>query len=232
MSISHVIFDMDGLILDTEPLYTAATVQIAERHGSAVEFDWQLKVRQMGLPKMDLARLIVSEMKLPISAEQYAEEAVQIQEKSFPSATLMPGAERLIRHLISTGVPVAVATSSPRQTFELKTQAHQELFSLFNHVVNGSDDPEVGAGKPAPDIFLVCARRFADPPADPRRCLVFEDSPAGVKAALSAGMNCVMVPDPRMFETPHFIPEGVTKTIRSLEDFSLSEFGLPDYKNC
>jgi len=86
MSISHVIFDMDGLILDTEPLYTAATVQIAERHGSAVEFDWQLKVRQMGLPKMDLARLIVSEMKLPISAEQYAEEAVQIQlrRKVFP----------------------------------------------------------------------------------------------------------------------------------------------------
>jgi len=72
--ITHVLFDMDGLILDTEPLYTEATVKVASKYGSKVEFSWDLKVKQMGLPRMDLANLIVTEMNLPITPEQYVEE--------------------------------------------------------------------------------------------------------------------------------------------------------------
>lgn len=84
-------------------------------------------------------------------------------ESNYHNENVFLGAERLLRHLHSKGVPIALATSSSRENFELKTQHHTEVFSLFNHIVTGSSDPDVKHGKPAPDIFLTCASRFPVP---------------------------------------------------------------------
>lgn len=74
------------------------------------------------------------------------------------------GAERLVKHLKSHNIPIAVATSSASQSIEVKTTNHRKLFELFDHIVMGSTDPEVKRGKPMPDIFLVAAGRFKNPP--------------------------------------------------------------------
>lgn len=71
----------------------------------------------------------------------------------------MPGAEQLIKHLHTNGVPICVATSSGDESVAVKTRNHQEVFKLFHHITKGTD-PELKEGKPAPDIFLLAASRF------------------------------------------------------------------------
>lgn len=135
----------------------------------------------------------------------------------------MTGAERLVKHLHANKVPIAVATSSGKDTYDLKTARHKELFKLFNHTVTGGTDPEVKHGKPSPDIFLVCASRFRDKPK-PDQCLVFEDAPNGVTAAIKAGMQVIIVPDPQIDEK---MCKEATLTIKTLEEVKLELFDLP-----
>jgi len=179
----------------------------------------------MGLVSLDLATLVVKEMQLPLTPQEYLDQVEVIHQRLFPTAALLPGAERLLRHLHSKGVPIALATSSSRINFELKTQRHSEVFSLFHHIVTGSCDPDVKHGKPAPDIFLTCASRFPHP-VEPRKCLVFEDAPNGVRAGRAAGMQVVMVPDERM--DPQ-MTLNATLVLKSLEDFQPELFGLPAF---
>ncbi|KRT84889.1 hydrolase, partial [Oryctes borbonicus] len=138
----------------------------------------------------------------------------------------LPGVEKLIKHLYKHGVPIALATSSSKFTMDVKTQYYQKLFSMFNHQVLGSTDPDVKYGKPAPDIFLVCASRFEDSPK-PQNCLVFEDAPNGVKAAKSAGMQVVMVPSNEVSEE---LKKPATLVLNSLAEFRPEVFGLPAYE--
>jgi pseudouridine-5'-monophosphatase len=103
---------------------------------------------------------------------------------------------------------MAVATSTATKLLDPKLDSHRAWFSIFSAIVCG-DDPRVLAGKPAPDIFLVAASELG---ADPESCVVFEDSPAGVVAALAAGMQVVALPDPHMdpsrYAGAHFVASG------------------------
>jgi len=70
-----------------------------------------------------------------------------------------------VKHLHQNNIPIALATGSHRSVFDIKISRYQQFFSLFHHVVCGSSDPDVEHGKPHPDIFLVAAQRFEDPPS-------------------------------------------------------------------
>ncbi|KAL3208447.1 hypothetical protein MRX96_039128 [Rhipicephalus microplus] len=222
--VTHVIFDMDGLLLDTENLYTRAAETVASRYGKM--FTWELKKRVMGTPEADAARTTIDFLGLPLTTHEYMAALDHIFEETFPEAQLMPGADKLVRHLCAHDIPIAIATSSKPASFTLKMSRHREFLALFHHVVCSGGDPDVRRGKPHPDIFLVTASRFDEMPP-PQKVLVFEDSVMGVKAAIAAGMQVVMVPDPRIDEEKRRL---ATTSLSSLLDFEPELFDLPGFE--
>ncbi len=218
--ITHVVYDVDGLLLDTERFYTEAYQTIAARYGKV--FDWTIKSRTIGRRAEDSARLILEHLDLPLTLPEWLEARRSLLEELFPKCEPMPGAVRLTRHLKEKCVPQAVATSSDRRYFNLKTTRHRDWFEIFDVVVSG-EDPAVKHGKPAPDIFFVAAERLG---ADPTSCLVFEDAPSGVKAAHAAGMSVVAVPDPNLDDGAF---SSADEILRSLEEFNPVRWGLPPF---
>lgn len=218
--VSCIIYDMDGLLLDTEPFYTRVSQSIAARYGKV--FDWSVKVRMIGKRAVDSARIFTKELALPLTPEQYLDARQPLLEELFPEAEPMPGAVRLTQHLHRMGIPQGVATSSDSHHFALKTTKHKAWFEIFQCVVIG-DDPMVKRGKPAPDIFLLAAERLG---IAPESCLVFEDSPVGVEAARSAGMAVIAVPDPNV-DRGEFRDADIV--LDSLGDFDPAAWGLPEF---
>ncbi|MBK7973526.1 MAG: HAD-IA family hydrolase [Deltaproteobacteria bacterium] len=211
------IFDLDGLLLDTESIYTLVTNAILARFGKAL--DPVLKGRMMGQKKLESARILVETLGVPLAPEDYLSERAPLLMERFPECAALPGAEALVRRLAAAGVPLALATGSDEVEFEAKTRAHRAWIELFATRVLG-DDPAVKRGKPAPDIFLEAARRLG---AVPSECLAFEDAPNGAQAALAAGMTVIAVPGPH---APRSVYPTVHELLDSLAEFRPERYGL------
>lgn len=183
----------------------------------------------MGMPAIDAARAVVKEYKLPISPEQFYAVFQANVAKFLTSCPLLPGVRDLVLHLHEHRIPFCIATSSYRDIYELKAAFHKDIILAFHHVVCGND-PEIkpGRGKPMPDIFLLAASRF-NPPADPKKCLVFEDSPNGLRAGVAAGMQTVFIPADHIKKD---LMKGATLVLKSMAQFKPQLFGLPAFGNC
>ncbi len=188
MTIKAVVFDMDGLLLDTEGLYKLAWQQAASDLG--FELDDDAYATLVGRPndacEGELRRRFGSEFPMPSFRTRWADlwrEAVAT--RGIPSK---PGLEPLLAFVEARGMARAIATSSDARYTELSLRK-AGLAGRFEVIVTGD---QIARGKPAPDIYLEAARRMGHAPAE---CLAFEDSDAGVLAATSAGMTTICVPD-------------------------------------
>ena len=213
--IKAILFDMDGLLLDTESIYTEVTQMIVGRYGKV--FDWSVKSHMIGRDSYDAASYLVKALELPFEPEFYLEERNALLDERFPFAKAKAGAPELIQSLSEKNIPIAVATSSNQHHFTLKTSHHQDWFKYFDTVVT-SNHPDVKHAKPAPDIFLTAAKTLG---YLPENCLVFEDAPSGVQAANAAGMSVIAVPDPNM---SHDAFRDATAIIDALAEFDIADW--------
>ncbi|EDW87249.1 probable pseudouridine-5'-phosphatase [Drosophila yakuba] len=219
--VTHCIFELDGLLIDSERLRTESVQKILEPYGHTYSFD--LKMKCMGKPDSEQAALIVNTFNLPFSQTEFENQQELQCRGKMGFIRLMPGVKRLLNHLKSFNIPMAIGSGSCLDSFTIKTRQHSRLFDVFSHVVLSGSDEEVKLGKPAPDIFLTTASRFEDAP-EPSQCLVFESSLVGMEAALAAGMQVVLVPDPLVSINAS---APATLRLRSLETFRPQYFGLP-----
>jgi len=212
MSLPHapqaVIFDMDGLLFDTEALYQQAYLEAARLGGYDVPAD---VIRlTIGMPWVRGRGLMLQQLgeQFPID-DYYTRMTDRFVELSATELRLKPGVLELLDVLDDLGLPRCIATSSAHATVQDHLSAH-ELTHRF-HAVIGHGDYE--NSKPAPDPYLVAARRLGIPAA---ACLALEDSHGGVRSASAAGMMTIMVPDlvprPRKSEPSAFAwPKASTR---------------------
>lgn len=216
--ITHLIYDFDGLLMDTEPIHWQVNTTLAKRYNR--RFDLETHLAIIGRPALVSAQIIVDRLGLPLTATAYLDERDAIIFDLYPQAKPMPGALALTQHFYQAGIPQAIATSSDAHRFERKISNHPDWLDRFACVVTG-DDPAIAQGKPAPDCFLITAERLK---TTPDRCLVFEDSVAGVRAAKRAGMAVIAIPSPELSRS-HF--QMADLILDSLLEFQPTAWGLP-----
>ncbi|UNI15658.1 Pseudouridine 5'-phosphatase [Purpureocillium takamizusanense] len=213
-AIRACIFDMDGLLINSEDIITQSTNRLLEKYGRP-PFTSSIRAQLMGVPDSTNGDLFHSWANLPVPREQFAHELKEQWRLDFPKSKPLPGTEELLSCLSRAhsgaidagGIELALASSTTTQSYELKTSSPEakRLLSFFHpdKLVLG-DDPRVrqGRGKPAPDVYLLALQLINSTASSggkaikPEECLVFEDSVVGVEAGRRAGMRVVWVPHP------------------------------------
>ena len=187
-----VIFDMDGLLLDSETLSYETYVETADRYGLTAGFD---SYRQMiGLNMIEGVNVLREVLPAQIDAAVFkAEWVAQYRERLASSVPVKPGVIKVIEQLAARNVPMAVATSSPGE----KAREILDLAGLASYMVAITGGDEVERGKPAPDVYLTSIKKLvtASGGVSVDDCVAFEDSEVGVKAARAAGLRVIQIPD-------------------------------------
>ncbi|KAK3358099.1 putative haloacid dehalogenase-like hydrolase [Lasiosphaeria hispida] len=211
-AIRACIFDMDGLLINSEDMVTQSTNNLLAKYGRPL-LTGSIRVQIMGIPGSTNSNVFHNWARLPISREQFAQESREEMRQLFQNCEPLPGAEKLLSSLSRAcsgsesgeRIELALATSSKAGSYEVKTSRPEtkRLLSFFqpDRQVLGDDlRLRQGRGKPAPDMYLVALQSLnSDPgkkPVMPNECLVFEDSVVGVEAGRRAGMRVIWVPHP------------------------------------
>lgn len=204
---------MDGLLIDSEDLYTICTNEVLRGFGRP-DLPWSIKAQLQGRPGPEAGRIFQEWALLPCSNQEFMEKTQALQKIYFPTAKPLPGVPQLLKTLSGPSnatLKLALATSSHKANFHLKTDHQKELFAVFpeaNKITGDDSRIPSGRGKPAPDIYVLALKTVNDSlraqklPGDIKssECLVFEDSVPGVESARRAGMQVVWCPHPGLLK--------------------------------
>lgn len=196
MRVAAVLWDMDGLLVDSEPLWTIAEAEMAGVLGRT----WSdgIKAACMGHRLDTAVPIMLAELGAPHGPDEiaWAERFLLNRMVSLLSAgaPVLPGAIDLLDHLRAEAVPCALVSSS----FRVLVDAVLAALGVDRFAATVAGD-EVEHAKPAPDPYLEAARKLG---VDPRDCVALEDSLAGATSALAAGAGCIVVPGPHSGPVP------------------------------
>ena len=188
MTFSAIIFDMDGLLVDSEPIWYEVEVEMIESKGYIFTDD--VRDSLVGLRVDEFSEIIYKHYPKVADSPQGVAETVINNMLQVPPEKLKAclGADDIIQYVAEQGIPCAIASSSTHVIIE-----HFVTLRGWQDVITKRYSAQfVKRGKPAPDIYLHAAQQLG---LDPKQCLALEDSRAGTQAALAAGMTCYTVPD-------------------------------------
>ncbi len=188
MTYSAIIFDMDGLLVDSEPVWHEVETALIEACG----YSYSDEVRDMGIGMRvdEFAAILLKHFPKLGDSPKAIEAAITRGVLDLPAERIRarPGADAIIAYAAERQIPRAIASSSSQIVIEHFVQ----LLGWDELIPRRYSAEFVARGKPAPDIYLHAAAQLG---IQPRRCLALEDSRAGTMAALAAGMTCFTVPD-------------------------------------
>ncbi|QYR23497.1 HAD family hydrolase [Paenibacillus sp. sptzw28] len=210
--IEAFIFDMDGVIIDSEPIHFDVDVQTLDYFGTTIKKEALEKY--VGMTNPEMWGLIRQEYNIMQSVDEIIEYQLANKITILQTLNIEPidGIWELIIELKQNNIPIGLASSSPRVFIEAVLKKFT-ISEFFDCIISGE---EVNKGKPAPDIYLEAAKLLG---AGPRNCMVLEDSRNGVAAAKAAGMRCVGYINPNSGNQDL---SGADLIIRSVRDLNVS----------
>lgn len=208
--ITAAILDMDGVVVDSEPLHYLSEKEMLSKRGVDLQPSDVKEI--IGRTEMEGIEYFRSRFGLKDGAKQLYEEKQKIYKRMLRKAVKPTrGLFEVLNALEGKGITLAIASSAPRENIDIVLKA-LGIENRFRAVVSGDD---VERGKPSPDIFLLAAQRIG---TEPENCLVIEDAQNGVEAAKRAGMTCIAVPNQFTRDQDFSAADAVAE---SLEDIDL-----------
>lgn len=208
-----ILFDMDGVLVDSEPLFLAAINRLLVQEGVEPVSVEENEEYLIGTTINETWRQLKIHRTLPLPTEEYIRRYDEIvRQVMMEELEPQPGVRELLEVCSRRGLPKAVASSSLHMWVDLKLNAIG-LTDAFDAVLGGDD---VSRGKPEPEIYITAAERLGVPPAE---CIAIEDSPIGIAAAVASGAYTIAV---RTEYTRNLDVSQAHTVLESLEDFDLS----------
>ncbi len=210
--IDAIIFDMDGLLVDSEPYWDQARKIMAAEAG----IDWNSNDHKavMGVSTQEWVEYMIARLSLTISPAEVEGTIISNMRNLYRERIpFLPGAEDSVA-LAAKHFPTGLASGSPRSLIETVTGS-ASLIGKFQAIFSGD---EVSSGKPSPDIYLTTAEALG---IAPEKCVCLEDSGNGILAGKNAGMKVIAVPDPRFAPSAEKLAQADI-VLNSLQEFSLA----------